>query len=134
MRKLSCLLLFLLQAGFVLAQTPKLPVYTYCQLTSGGGASGFFSNKIEVLIDYGQLRQSSFDNIIIDEQTGKAQQFNSMIDAVNFMGSKGWELVQTFVIPSKTEVDCLWLLKKLVTDEDKSNYLPLIKKDVKKRK
>ena len=34
----------------------------------------------------------------MDESTGKPKVFNSMVDALNYMGSMGWNFEQAYVI------------------------------------
>ena len=51
-----------------------------------------FSNKIQIVIDFGQKQSTAFDrkNIIRDSD-GKKLDFNSMIDALNFLNDNGYE-------------------------------------------
>ena len=52
------------------------------------------------------------DNRMIDEQTGKVQTFNSMVDALNYMGNDGWEFVQAYIVTVGQSNVYHWLLKK----------------------
>jgi hypothetical protein len=56
------------------------------------------SNKVTVQIDFGQVQKFFSDNRYKDPATGKPFVFNSMIDALNFMGKDGWEFVQAYVV------------------------------------
>jgi|WetSurMetagenome_2_1015567.scaffolds.fasta_scaffold331504_1 hypothetical protein len=68
--------------------------FTYCELV---GTTKLLSNKITVSIDFGQSRSIlSIGNSYKDPATGKPYEFNSMIDALNFMGKEGWEFVQSY--------------------------------------
>jgi len=46
-----------------------------------------------------------------DEQTGKVKSFNSMVDALNYMGNNGWEFVQAYIVTSGQQNVYHWLLK-----------------------
>jgi hypothetical protein len=69
--------------------------FTYCELV---GTGKLFSNKVTVEIDFGQSRKFFSDNRYKDPSTGKPVVFNSMIDALNFMGKNYWEFVQAYII------------------------------------
>ncbi|MCK9612531.1 MAG: hypothetical protein WC401_00700 [Bacteroidales bacterium] len=56
--------------------------------------------KVTVSVDYGEERSFFKDTRIIDETTGKVKKFNSMIDALNYMASIGWEFVQAYAFSS----------------------------------
>ena len=70
----------------------------YCELV---GTQRLLSTKVtvEVEVDFGQ--QSKFininDNRLVDEK-GQVIIFNSMIDALNYMGALGWEFEQAYVV------------------------------------
>ena len=69
--------------------------FTYCELV---GTGKFLSNKVTVQIDFGQVQKFFSDNRYKDPATGKPIVFNSMMDALNFMGKAGWEFVQAYTI------------------------------------
>jgi len=54
------------------------------------------SNKVTIEIDFGQFRSIWEDNRLKDPTTGQRIIFNSMIDALNYMGDQGWEFVQAY--------------------------------------
>lgn len=85
--------------------------FVYCELV---GTTKFMSKKVTVLVDYGQQMKLSKDHRIMDESTGKAKAFNSMVDAMNFMGQQGWEFSQAYVITSGNSNVYHWLLKKQI--------------------
>lgn len=88
------------------------------------GQGQLFSSKVKVTIDFGQ--QSKFwtgfsDQRLVDEN-GKEIKFNSMIDAMNYMGQFGWVFAQAYVTQSGGTRDMSidstvhWILYKDVTD------------------
>ncbi len=51
------------------------------------------SGKISIDVDYGQERKWGKVYQLKDDETGKIRKFNSIIDALNFLGRQGWKLV-----------------------------------------
>ena len=75
------------------AQDPAM-IEQYCKLTAN---SKVFSNKFHITIDFGDIEKKWHkDYRLRDEKTGKPKEFNSVIDALNYMGSQGWTLVNAF--------------------------------------
>lgn len=95
----------------------QAPYKAYAELL--GYQKGLFSNKIKVRVDFGQ--DVSFwkqgDMMLVDEN-GKDIVFNSMVDAMNFMGKNGWSFVQAYVVTEGNQNVYHWLLSKEVTSED----------------
>ena len=90
------LVVILLLSSHAFAQADTTRVEQYCEVLATGK---MFSNKVTVDIDFGQARKFWSDNRIKDE-TGKLKNFNSVIDAMNYMGSHGWTLVTSLLIGS----------------------------------
>lgn len=55
-----------------------------------------FSSKVVITIDYGQPAKIS-ESQAIQNSDGKAQNFESVIDAMNFMYFNGWNYVDLYV-------------------------------------
>lgn len=68
-------------------------VEQYCSLVARGVT---LSNKVTIDIDFGEERRLWGDKRMRDETTGKLKKFNSIVDALNYMGSQGWSLVNAF--------------------------------------
>ena len=64
------------------------------------GTSKLFSTKLTIQIDFGQRTKffSSGKETIVKDDEGKALDFNSMIDALNFMSKNGFEFVNAYVL------------------------------------
>jgi hypothetical protein len=94
--------------AFCQADTVK---YEYCELV---GTSRPFSNgKVTIAVDFGEERSYWKDPRMKDEQTGKLKIFNSMVDALNYMGRDGWEFVQAYAVTmGQSQHVYHWLLKK----------------------
>lgn len=89
----------------------------YCELV---GSQKFLSSKVTVQIDFGQQTSLFSDNRLVDEN-GDVVVFNSMVDAMNYMGELGWEFEQAYVVTmgsgSSSSNVYHWLLSKYVGDE-----------------
>ena len=103
MKKLVFILLLMFSALSMHSQTTdsvkiQEPVkYEYCEIV---GSKALLSSKIIIEIDFGQ-KVSLFDQYekrVLKDDNGEPIKFNSMIDALNYMGTKGWEFVQAYVI------------------------------------
>jgi hypothetical protein len=79
----------------VTAQTDTSTVERYCMVAA---TAKFMSTKVTIAIDFGEQINIWKDNRVKDEMTGKAKSFNSVIDALNYMGEQGWKLVNAYLI------------------------------------
>lgn len=112
MKKLFLLLAVIMVCHFASAQQK-----VYCELL---GQSKIFSSKITVTIDFGQ---NQWQNNKLVNENGKALSFNSMIDAMNFMGKLGWEFEHAYVVTvgngSSAQNVYHWLLSKYIDEEER---------------
>ncbi|WP_436414104.1 hypothetical protein [Petrimonas sp.] len=117
MKKILFILFALLLTSGLFSQENQVPVksdfieqveYTYCELL---GTRKFLSTKVVVEIDFGQANSFWKNTRLLKDENGKAVSFNSMVDAMNFMGSLGWEFVQAFVVTEGNQNVYHWLLK-----------------------
>lgn len=63
------------------------------------GIQRFMTNKVHVELDFGQ-KNSLFSNkeVVIKDSNSNVMNFNSMIDALNFMGQNGYEYLDSYVV------------------------------------
>jgi hypothetical protein len=111
MKKIS-IFVFLLFAFVSNAQSEK--VEQYCEVL---GMNGAFSSKVTITIDYGDAKSVWKDNRVKNED-GSVKKFNSMIDALNFMGSEGWKLVNAFPVTSGNQNVYHYVFKKEFDKKD----------------
>jgi hypothetical protein len=90
MKKIALFIAFGMIMSFASAQVK----YVYCEIV---GTSNILGTKVTIVIDYGESVKFGEDKRLKDDQ-GKVQKFNSMIDALNYMGDQGWEFVQAYVV------------------------------------
>lgn len=117
MKKLFLLLFVVMVTASSFAQEKT---FVYCQLL---GKSNLLGTKVTVEIDNGNERKFfSAQEKIVDEE-GKPIKFNSMVDAMNYMGNEGWEFVQAYTITIGNSHVYHWLLKKEAVLEEKKEDL-----------
>ncbi|MEX6690841.1 hypothetical protein QTN47_25255 [Danxiaibacter flavus] len=72
----------------------------YCELQA---RNRFMSNKVTIDIDYGQEKKFWADTRLKDDD-GKPVKFNTVIDALNYLGKLQWKLVNAFSDSSENGV------------------------------
>jgi hypothetical protein len=97
MKKLIVILLVLTSVAASAQDTTY--VEQYCRVEATGR---LFSNKVTIDVDFGDSRKVFADYRLRDEETGKLKKFNSITDALNYMGAQGWSLVNAFPIVTGT--------------------------------
>lgn len=91
----------------------------YAELSA---SSRLFSSKVNVAIDFGQSTSwlGAMSESMIVDKNGKEIKFNSMIDAMNYLGQFGWKFAQAYVVPHGGKEDVggtvHWILYKDVDD------------------
>ncbi|NDW08396.1 hypothetical protein [Dysgonomonas sp. 520] len=113
MKKLLTTILFSIFFISVFAQNGDS--YVYCELV---GTGKFLSSKVNVQVDYGQETSYWKGVAYLKDENGKNKSFNSMVDAMNFMGKQGWEFVQAYVVTTNNQNVYHWLLKKSISEND----------------
>lgn len=108
---------FLLTAAVLLAACSAADAQNkiYCEIV--GASTSFFGNRSEVVIniDLGQLSTWRTDDTLVDEN-GEKIVFNSMVDAMNYMGSLGWDFEQAYVVSHGDSNVYHWLLSMVVEE------------------
>lgn len=73
------------------------PYQAYCEIVGSGNLTG---TKVKIEVDFGQkvswMGQKN-QRTLVDEQ-GKKMEFNSMMDAVNYLAQFGWTLHSTYAV------------------------------------
>jgi hypothetical protein len=108
MKKLVLLIAF----GMIVSLASAQIKYAYCEII---GTSNLMGTKVSIVVDYGEQVKLTKPNWIKDDE-GKIQKFNSMIDALNYMGDQGWEFVQAFTVTQGTNTHVYHFLLKRKTE------------------
>ena len=113
MKLLLFISLLLLGLPTTQAQTLPAPVQApqateeYCQVEARPKLNG----RYVVSIDYGQRRKLISLNLFRDEQ-GNAVEFNSAMDALNWLNTQGWELASSFVLVSEGSSAACYVMRR----------------------
>ena len=76
------------------------------------GRAKMMSTKITVTVDVGEKLKAFASNKLKDPATGKPIAFNSMVDALNYMGERGWDFEQAYVVTDGNSSVYHYLMKK----------------------
>ena len=94
MKKFKLITLLFVMGLPIISFCQETPKFVYCEIV---GQSKLLSKKITITVDFGDKMSVWADNRMKDE-SGKTLVFNSMIDALNFMGKRGWLFSQAYTI------------------------------------
>ncbi|HEY6505755.1 MAG TPA: hypothetical protein VIZ28_17395 [Chitinophagaceae bacterium] len=89
---ITAIVLFGLLAANAQADTVK--VEQYCQVIA---TPGLLSNRVTISIDFGEEKSFWRDNRLKTE-AGNLKRFNTIIDALNYMGREGWIFMNAFPV------------------------------------
>lgn len=78
------------------------------------GTSKFLSSKVIVKIDFGQRTKlfSTGKATILKDDQGKTLDFNSMVDALNFLSDHGFEFINAYAYALNNQSVYHYLMKK----------------------
>ena len=109
------IIVFALSASFAsLAQTDTTKIEQYCQIIA---TPRLLSNKVTINIDFGEEKSFWSENRL-KTYDGKLKKFNTIIDALNFMGKEGWSFINAFPVSNGNIELYHFAFKKLVSKTD----------------
>lgn len=77
------------------------------------GTTKAFSTKLNIELDFGQENKFwSNKEYQLKNADGKKIEFNSMIDALNFMAKNGYELIMPYIVTEANKSTYHYLLRK----------------------
>ena len=94
MKVVSVLVLVLFFSIVSHAQTDTTRIEQYCQVIA---TPRLLSNKVTIDIDFGEEKDFWIDNRLRGYD-GKLKKFNTIIDALNFMGREGWSFINAYPV------------------------------------
>jgi hypothetical protein len=99
MKKILLLAVIFISVNAMAQSDTTTTVEQYARMEATGR---MFSTKVTIDIDFGEERSLWSDNRLRDAETGKLKKFNTIIDALNYMGSQGWVMVNAFPVNPNT--------------------------------
>lgn len=101
MKKLLIISIVLLVSIVSNAQSDTSIVEQYCQVIA---TPRLLSNKVTIDIDFGD-EKSFWRDSRLKTDGGKLKKFNTVIDALNYMGSAGWVFINAYPVKmGETEI------------------------------
>ncbi len=94
----------------------------YCMILA---TEKFLSTKVTVEVDFGQEWSFWKDKRGLRDENGKKIVFNSVIDALNYMASEGWEFVNAYVLTVSGQNVYHYVMRRKLTEDDKLNDNPI---------
>lgn len=94
MKKVLIISIVLMSSVVLNAQTDTTKVEQYCQLIA---TPRLLSNKVTIDIDFGDEKSFWRDNRLKTDG-GKLKKFNTIIDAMNYMGREGWIFINAYPV------------------------------------
>ena len=86
--------LLLLLSGSLFAQADTSKIEQYCQIIA---TPRLLSNKVTIDIDFGE-EKSFWRDSRLKTYDGRFKKFNTIIDALNFMGKEGWVFINAYPV------------------------------------
>ena len=112
------LLLITVLAILVVAATAQETRKTFCEIV---GTGKVLSSKVKIQIDFGQKTSyfGKYKTFMVDE-SGKKIEFNSMVDAMNYLAKFRWKFEQAYVVTNESTNQNVyhWLLSKDIVSDD----------------
>lgn len=125
MKKILLIFVLIFASSILYSQNKR-----FCEIV---GTQKFLSTKVTVQIDFGQ--ETFFRDNRLADSTGKVITFNSMVDAMNYLGKMGWKFEQAYVVTVGQQNVYHWLLSKDdVGDPDDFKTKNMIKEEEKAKK
>lgn len=111
-------------------------ITVFCELLGINKNVLGIGDKISVQVDFGDDKNfwgNDGRDMLVDEN-GKDIKFNSMVDAMNFMGERGWVFEDSYVVTIAKQNVIHWLLSKKIKKGEDSRGDIQQKRDMKKKK
>ena len=126
MRK-AVLLLVLLAAMAAMAQSNEGKRPVYCDLMAYN-FWGFGKVKVQLdMGDYAYHSSRSYDSLF--DESGKKMKFNTMMEVLNYMGERGWRVIDTYYITEGRSKVLHYLLEKWIKEESERKEGLILKED-----
>ena len=119
MKKVFILGFVILKSFSSFAQTDSSSIIEqYCQVIA---TPRLLSNKVTIDIDFGE-QKSFWKDARIKDYEGSLKKFNTIIDALNFMGKQGWTFINAYPVESDNTIIYHYAFKKEFSKKDVEEY------------
>ena len=117
MKRVFILMAFVVAVCCAQAQSVNQPGEKYPVYCSVKGYNFWGVGKVKVQLDLG-YKTSNFETLL--DENGKQIKFNTMMEVINYMAKRGWELDQVcFFTEGMTKTNVAnYILKKYITEDE----------------
>lgn len=88
----------------------------YCMIMA---RQKLFSTKVTIDVDFGQEWSFWSNKRKLVDENGKKISFNSVIDALNYMSSQGWEFVNAYSLTAGEQNVLHYVMKREIKEEER---------------
>src|SRR5205085_10211998 len=108
MKKVIIVVFFTLASHALFAQIDTTKIEQYCQIIA---TPRLLSNRVTIDIDFGE-EKSFWRDTRLKTYDGKLKKFNTIIDALNYMGRDGWKFINAYPVSNGNTVVYHFAFKK----------------------
>ena len=90
----------------------NIKIEVFCDLMA---TKKFLSNDVDIKINYGNRDSLWLDKKIYSLLSSDLQNYNTTLDALNYMGNEGWETISSYSSSYNSYIVEHYILKKLIT-------------------
>ena len=90
----------------------NIKIEVFCDLMA---TKKFLSNDVDIKINYGNRDSLWLDKKIYTLLSSDLQNYNTTLDALNYMGNEGWETISSYSSSYNSYIVEHYILKKLIT-------------------
>lgn len=94
MKRILAISIFLIITLISNAQSDTSKIEQYCQVIA---SPRLLSNKVTIDIDFGD-EKSFWHDTRLKTDAGNLKKFNTVIDAINYMGREGWIFINAYPV------------------------------------
>lgn len=94
MKKITITAVVLLASFYSFSQTDTTKIEQYCEVIA---TPRLLSNKVTLEVSYGE-EKSFWRDTRLKNDDGRLKKFNTIIDALNYMGKEGWVFVNAYPV------------------------------------
>jgi hypothetical protein len=113
MKPIHVILLWMLLAAPLWAAGQATGKFVYCEVICYEQAWG----QVTMEVDFGQ-KTKAFQSKWLKDEAGRIIVFKSRIDALNYMGSLGWELIEVYADSVGSRMEQHYLMKRPLSEEE----------------
>ena len=114
MKKIFIIGISLFTSFVAFSQNDTTKIEQYCELVA---TPRLLSNRVTIAVNYGE-EKSIWRDTRLKTDEGKLKKFNTVVDALNYMGKDGWIFINAFPSQNGNEQIYHYVFKKLFSKSE----------------